>query len=157
MKGGGFLFEIPMPFIWLIIAVVLGVMEAVTVSLISVWFAIGALAAIIPAYFGVPVWGQILVFLAVSAIAFAFTKRFFKDVVKVKKQPTNSDSLIGTEGIVTAEINNLEGRGKVYISGLTWSAKSFDGETIPEGAVVTVEKIEGVTLFVKTNNPAKAE
>ncbi|MBQ8788832.1 MAG: NfeD family protein [Oscillospiraceae bacterium] len=150
------MFEIPMPFIWLIVAVILGIMEAVTVSLISVWFAIGALAAIIPAYFGVPFWGQILVFLAVSAIAFAFTKRFFKDVVKVKKQPTNSDGLIGTDGIVTAEINNLEGAGKVYISGLTWSARSKNGETIPEGAVVTVDKIEGATLVVEVKELAKA-
>ncbi|MBR3952054.1 MAG: NfeD family protein [Oscillospiraceae bacterium] len=151
------MFEIPMPFVWLIIAVILGVIEAVTVSLISVWFAVGALAAIIPAYFGVPLWGQILVFLAVSAVAFAFTKRFFKDVVKVKKQPTNSDSLIGTDGIVTAEINNLEGKGKVYISGLTWSARAFDGKDIPEGAVVKVERIEGATLIVTISNPEKAD
>ena len=150
------MFEIPMPFVWLLIAVVLGVIEAVTVSLVSIWFAIGALVAIIPAYFGVPVWGQILVFLAVSAIAFAFTKRFFKDIVKVKKQPTNSDSLIGTDGIVTAEINNLEGTGKVYISGLTWSAKAFDGKNIPEGAVVTARKIEGATLIVETKELAEA-
>lgn len=144
-----------MPLVWLILAVVLGVAEAVTISLISIWFAIGAVAAIIPAYFGVPIWGQILVFLAVSAIAFAFTKRFFKDIVKVKKQPTNSDSLIGTDGIVTAEINNLEGTGKVYISGLTWSAKSLNGEDIPEGAVVTARKIEGATLVVETKELAK--
>lgn len=145
-----------MPLVWLILAVVLGVAEAVTISLISIWFAIGAVAAIIPAYFGVPIWGQILVFLAVSAIAFAFTKRFFKDIVKVKKQPTNSDSLIGTDGIVTAEINNLEGTGKVYISGITWSAKSLNGEDIPEGAVVTARKIEGATLVVETKELAKA-
>ena len=145
-----------MPFVWLLFAVILGVAEAVTVSLVSIWFAIGAVAAIIPAYFGVPLWGQILVFLAVSAISFAFTKRFFKDIVKVKKQPTNSDSLIGTDGIVTAEINNLEGAGKVYISGLTWSAKSKNGEKIPEGAVVTVYKIEGATLIVEVKNLAEA-
>ena len=138
-----------MPFVWLVVAVILGVIEAVTVSLISVWFAIGALAAIIPAYFGVPVSGQILVFLAVSAVAFAYTKRFCKAVGKVKKQPTNSDSLIGSDGIVTTEINNLEGSGKVFISGLTWSARSEDGNNIPEGAVVTVFRIEGVTLVVK--------
>ena len=147
--------EISMPIAWLLVAVVLGIIEAVTVSLVSIWFAIGALIAIIPAYFGVPIWGQVLVFLAASAIAFAFTKRFFKDVVKVKKQPTNFDSLIGTDGIVTAEINNLEGTGKVFISGLTWSAKSFDGESIPEGSVVTVKKIEGVTLIVKTKELKK--
>lgn len=150
------MFEISMPFFWLILAVILGVIEALTVSLISVWFAIGALAAIIPAYFNVPIWGQILVFLAVSAIAFAFTKRFFKDVIKVEKQPTNSDSLIGTDGIVTSCINNLEGAGKVFISGLTWSAKSETGEDIPEGAVVTVLKIEGATLVVKIKDLANA-
>lgn len=149
------LFEIPMPFVWLIIAVVLGIIEAATVSLVSVWFAVGALAAIIPAYFGAPLWGQILVFLAVSAISFAFTRRFFKDVVKVKKQPTNVDSLIGTDGIVTAEINNLEGGGKVYISGLTWSAKSDDGFIISDGEVVTVKRIEGVTLIVEPKELAK--
>ena len=147
--------EISMPIVWLLIAVVLGVIEAVTVSLVSIWFAIGALVAIIPAYFGVPIWGQILVFLAASAIAFAFTKRFFKDVVKVKKQPTNFDSLIGTDGIVTTEINNLDGKGKVYISGLTWSAKAADGKNIPEGAVVVARKIEGVTLVVETKELKK--
>ena len=150
------MFEIPMPLVWLILAVILGVAEAVTISLISIWFAIGAVAAIIPAYFGVPFWGQILIFLAASAVAFAFTKRFFKDIVKVKKQPTNSDSLIGTDGIVTSEINNLAGAGKVYISGLTWSARALDGNNIPEGAVVTARKIEGATLVVETKELVKA-
>lgn len=150
------MFEIPMPFVWLIIAVMLGILEAVTVSLVSVWFAVGAVAAIIPAYFGAPLWSQILVFLAVSAISFAFTRRFFKDVVKVKKQPTNVDGLIGTDGIVTAEINNLEGGGKVYISGLTWSARTADGKGVPEGAVVTVCKIEGATLIVEEKELEKS-
>ena len=149
------MFEIPMPFIWLIVAVVLGVIEAITVSLISVWFAVGALAAIVPAYFGAPFWVQIFVFLAVSTISFAFTKRFFKDVVKVKKQPTNADSILGTDGIVTSEINNLEGVGKVYISGLTWSARSENGEKIFEGAVVTAKRIEGATLVVEIKELAK--
>lgn len=143
------MFEISMPFVWLIVAVILGIIEAATVSLVSIWFALGALVAIIPAYFGVQLWGQILVFLAVSAIAFAFTRRFFKDIIKVRKQPTNFDGLIGMDGIVTADINNLEGGGKVYISGLTWSARSKNGENISEGAVVTIDKIEGATLIVE--------
>lgn len=146
-----------MAFVWIVIAVVLGIIEAATVSLVSVWFAIGALAAIIPAFFDAPIWVQILVFLAVSAISFTFTRRFFKEVIKVKKQPTNADGLIGQDGIVTTEINNLEGSGKVYISGLTWSAKSSDGEIIPEGAVITAEKIEGVTLIVKIKELTEAE
>lgn len=141
--------EISMPFVWIAVAVVLGIIEAVTVSLISIWFAVGAAAAVIPAFLGAEIWVQIIVFLAVSAVCFIFTRKFFKDVIKVKKQPTNADSIIGTDGIVTAAIDNLEGLGKVYISGLTWSAKSFDGSEIPEGAVVTVKKIEGATLIVE--------
>lgn len=148
--------EINMAFVWIVLAVVLGIIEAATVSLVSIWFAIGAIVAIIPAYFGAPIWVQILVFLVVSAVCFVFTKRFFKDVIKVKKQPTNADGLIGEDGIVTAEIDNLSGEGKVFISGLTWSARSSNGENIPEGAVVTVRKIEGVTLIVKVKELAEA-
>ncbi|MBR5309634.1 MAG: NfeD family protein [Oscillospiraceae bacterium] len=149
--------ELNMAIIWIVIAVILSIIEAITVSLVSIWFAVGAVAAVIPAYFGAPIWVQILVFLAVSAVSFAFTRRFFKDVVKVKKQPTNADSLIGKDGIVTAEINNLSGGGKLFISGLTWSAKSANGEDIPEGAVATVKKIEGVTLVVKAKDLSKNE
>lgn len=147
--------EISMPLVWFALAAVLGIVEAMTVSLVSIWFALGAVAAIIPAFFNVPIWGQILVFLVVSALAFAFTRKFLKDVIKVKKQPTNSDVLIGADGMVTADVNNLEGTGKVYISGLTWSARSENGENIPKGTVVTINKIEGVTLIVKTKELEK--
>lgn len=134
--------------VWLGIAVVLGILEAATVALICIWFAIGALAAMIPAYFGAPLWVQILVFLVISAVCLAFTKTFFKDVVKTKKQPTNTDRLIGTDGVVSSKIDNLQGTGKVYISGLTWSARTIDGSGAEEGDIVTVEKIEGATLYV---------
>lgn len=147
--------EISMPLVWFALAAVLGIIEAMTVSLVSIWFALGAVAAIIPAFLNVPIWGQILVFLVVSALAFAFTRKFLKDVIKVKKQPTNSDVLIGADGMVTADVNNLEGTGKVYISGLTWSARSENGENIPKGTVVTINKIEGVTLIVKTKELEK--
>lgn len=141
-----------MVFVWLAIAVVLGIFEAVTVALVSIWFAIGAVAAMIPAYFNAPLWAQITVFLIVSALCFAFTRPFFKKVIRVKRQPTNADGLIGQEGIATEGIENIECRGKVFISGLTWSARSENGELIPEGAVVTVKKIEGATLVVEHKN-----
>ena len=138
-----------MLFVWLGLAVILGIFEAATVALVSIWFAIGAVAAMIPAYFGASVWVQVAVFLVVSAVCFALTKTFFKNVVKVEKQPTNSDGLIGKEGIVTEEINNLECKGKVFISGLTWSAHSVTGENIPKDSIVVVDRIEGVTLMVE--------
>ena len=141
-----------MVFVWLVIAVVLGVFEAATVALVSIWFAIGAVAAMVPAYFNAPFWVQILVFILVSALCFVFTRPFFKKIIRVNKQPTNVDRLVGQEGVATDDIENIECRGKVFISGLTWSARSETGELIPQGAVVTVKKIEGATLVVKRKN-----
>ena len=138
-----------MVFVWLVIAVVLGIFEAATVALVSIWFAIGAVAAMVPAYFNAPFWVQILVFILVSALCFVFTRPFFKKIIRVNKQPTNVDRLVGQEGVATDDIENIECRGKVFISGLTWSARSETGELIPQGAVVTVKKIEGATLVVK--------
>ena len=141
-----------MVFVWLVIAVVLGIFEAATVALVSIWFAIGAVAAMVPAYFNAPFWVQILVFILVSALCFVFTRPFFKKIIRVNKQPTNAEKLVGQEGGATDDIENIECRGKVFISGLTWSARSETGELIPQGAVVTVKKIEGATLVVKRKN-----
>ena len=141
-----------MVFVWLVIAVVLGIFEAATVALVSIWFAIGAVAAMVPAYFNAPFWVQILVFILVSALCFVFTRPFFKKIIRVNKQPTNVDRLVGQEGVATDDIENIECRGKVFISGLTWSARSETGELIPQGAVVTVKKIEGATLVVELKN-----
>ena len=141
-----------MVFVWLVIAVVLGIFEAATVALVSIWFAIGAVAAMVPAYFNAPFWVQILVLILVSALCFVFTRPFFKKIIRVNKQPTNVDRLVGQEGVATDDIENIECRGKVFISGLTWSARSETGELIPQGAVVTVKKIEGATLVVKRKN-----
>ena len=141
-----------MVLVWLVIAVVLGIFEAATVALVSIWFAIGAVAAMVPAYFNAPFWVQILVFILVSALCFVFTRPFFKKIIRVNKQPTNVDRLVGQEGVATDDIENIECRGKVFISGLTWSARSETGELIPQGAVVTVKKIEGATLVVKRKN-----
>ena len=141
-----------MVFVWLVIAVVLGIFEAATVALVSIWFAIGAVAAMVPAYLNEPCWVQILVFILVSALCFVFTRPFFKKIIRVNKQPTNVDRLVGQEGVATDDIENIECRGKVFISGLTWSARSETGELIPQGAVVTVKKIEGATLVVKRKN-----
>ena len=141
-----------MVFVWLVIAVVLGIFEAATVALVSIWFAIGAVAAMVPAYFNAPFWVQILVFILVSALCFVFTRPFFKKIIRVNKQPTNVDRLVGQEGVATDDIENIECRGKVFISGLTWRARSETGELIPQGAVVAVKKIEGATLVVKRKN-----
>ena len=135
---------------WLILAVVLIVVEASTYSLISVWFAVGALAAIIPALIsGKAVWAQFAVFVVVSAVSLAFTRKFLKKVLHYNPEPTNADQVIGKQAVVKEEINNIIETGKVTVMGLDWSARSADDSLITVGEVVSVKEISGVKLIVE--------
>ena len=138
-----------MPLIWLLIAVALCLIEALTVDLVAVWFAAGSLAAIIPSLFDTPFWVQFLVFLAVSLVCLVFTRPLVVDVLKVRKTSTNADRVIGMIGVVTVAINNITGSGRVLVNGLDWAARSDDGTPIEEQESVLIKKIEGVTLIVE--------
>ncbi len=131
---------------WLILAVVLFVVEASTANLVSVWFGIGALFAIIPASLN---WGiaiQAVVFLVVSLVALALIFPVMNK--KKQKQATNADRIIGQEGIITEEVNAILGKGQVKVMGSIWSAKSLDASVIAEGTKVKIAGIEGVKAVV---------
>ncbi len=134
---------------WLVISAAAGVIEASTAGLLSIWFSIGALAAIIPAWAGFSFNAQIVVFIAASSLSLIFTRPFFKRVLRVKNTPTNADMLIGTKAAVIAEIDNIRGQGRVRAGGLDWEARSANGAKIEKGAVVKVADIRGVTLIVE--------
>ena len=141
-------FEFSMTLFWVIAMVVFLVVEAVTVGLASIWFAVGALIAMFTAMVGAPIWLQILVFLAVSAVTLYFTRPLVKKYVNGKVQPTNADMLIGKECRVTETIDNIAGTGAVYVDGKTWSARCENDEVIPEGMLVKAIRIDGVKLIV---------
>ncbi|WMJ83942.1 NfeD family protein [Oscillospiraceae bacterium LTW-04] len=138
-----------MPLTWLLIAIALGVMEAVTIDLVAIWFALGALVTIIPAAMGLPFWMQLIVFLAVSLVTLFFTRPIAANVLRVKKVSTNADRIIGMIGVVTHPINNIAGEGRVLVNGLEWSARSDDGAPIPEKENVLIKAIEGVKVIVE--------
>ena len=145
--------EMSMTTFWIIAMVVFLVIEAVTVGIVSVWFAIGALFAMVTAMLGANLWVQITVFLVVSAIALYFTRPLVKKFVNNKVEPTNADMLIGKECRVVETIDNLSGTGAVYVDGKTWTARSADEEIITEGQLVKAERIEGVKLIVSKIAP----
>lgn len=145
--------EMSMTTFWIIAIVVFLVIEAVTVGIVSVWFAIGALFAMVTAMLGANLWVQITVFLIVSAIALYFTRPLVKKFVNNKVEPTNADMLIGKECRVVETIDNLSGTGAVYVDGKTWTARTVDEEIIPEGQLVKAERIEGVKLIVSKIAP----
>lgn len=134
--------------LWLVLTVVFLIAEAATVTVISLWFAAGSLVAMAAALLGAGVWLQALVFLAVSAAALTALRPLVRKYLTPKLSATNIDSVIGSAGIVTADIDNIAASGQVKLNGMEWTARSTSGNPIPQGTRVTVDRIEGVKLFV---------
>ena len=132
--------------LWLMLFVVFLVLEAGTVAMVSLWFAVGALAALAASLLGAAMWLQITVFLAVSVTLLALLWKKFR--AKVSGAKTNIDSVIGAEGYVTEAIDNLSYTGRVKLGGITWAARSTSGEPLAEGSLVRVDRVEGVKVFV---------
>lgn len=131
---------------WLILFVILLVIELFTVNLVSIWFAVGALAAGLVSYFIDNMMIQIAVFIIVSAISLLLTNKFVEKLRNGKIIPTNLDRVIGKIGIVTEEITKLE-PGEVKVDGKRWSAIST--KKIKVGRKVEILSIDGVKLHVK--------
>ncbi|MBQ9881667.1 MAG: NfeD family protein [Synergistes sp.] len=134
---------------WLIVAVAAGVLEAVTVGLVSVWFSVGAAAAAFSAAFGLRFDVQMAVFIAASIVSLLLTRPFLKKVLHVKKTPTNAEKVIGQRGVVTSQIDNVFEKGRVLADGLEWEARSEDGSRLEKGDIVIVKELRGVKLIVK--------
>ena len=136
-------------FIWLALMVVFLIVEAACpIHLVSIWFAAGSLVAAIASMLHGQLWLQILLFLVVSGGLLACLWPFVKKFLRPHLTKTNVDSVIGTEGYVTEAIDNLSATGQVKLGGMYWSARSTAGQPIPVGALVRVDRIEGVKAFV---------
>ncbi len=136
-------------YLWLIIAVLLAVVEGATLSLTTIWFALGALAAWIAQMFNFSWSIQIGVFVLVSGLMLIFTRPLVKKYLKIGKVKTNAEELIGKEAIVTEEINNINAQGKIKVKGQIWTARSNNNNKIKKDTIVEVLRIEGVKLIVK--------
>ena len=123
--------------------------EAVTVGLVSVWFAGGALAAMLAASLSAPLWLQITVFIVISAVLLYFTRPIVRKLLSGKNKETNLDRIIGKTVIVSEKVDNDAETGKCMIAGVSWSLRSDDGSVIEAGEKVTVDRVEGVKLIVK--------
>ena len=134
--------------IWLIVLVVCLVVEISTLGLTSIWFAGGALLAMLIAMIRGPLWLQVLIFLVTSVVLLIFTRPIARKYFNKNREKTNVNSKIGKQAIVTVTIDNLKGEGQIVTEGMEWTARSLDSSVIEEGSVVTIEKIEGVKAIV---------
>lgn len=135
--------------IWFVLLIAFGVTEAVTVQLVSVWFAIGSLGALIASFSGASFSVQVTVFIIVSIICIVATRPTVKKLHSKSIQSTNADRCIGQDAVVIEEIDNMNSTGQVKVNGNVWTARSENNEIIPKDSIVKTIKIEGVKLIVK--------
>lgn len=134
--------------IWLVLMVVFLIAESQSVTMVSLWFAAGALGALIAELCGAELWLQIVIFFAVSIVLLASLRPIARKYFTPKITKTNVDSIVGQTGLVTADIDNVSAHGQVKLGAMEWTARSTSGENIPKGTLVKVDKIEGVKAFV---------
>jgi len=135
---------------WLVLLVIFVLIEALTVSLVTIWFAVGAVAAFIASMLGANILVQWLVGIGVSAVVLMLVRPMARKQLKRGVEPTNVDSMVGKTCIVKEEIDNLKATGQVVIGDLEWSAKSVDDKVvIPVDSKVVIEKVEGVKVYVR--------
>lgn len=136
--------------IWLILLILFIGVEAATLGLTSIWFAGGALVALLAAALKAPIWLQVVLFLVTALLLLIFTRPVAVKYFNKDREKTNVDSIVGKQAIVTAQIDNLMAQGKVVVAGQEWSARSIEeGIAIAEGTVVIIEAVSGVKLLVR--------
>ena len=133
---------------WLVLTIVFLLAEASTVTLVSLWFAIGSVGALIVALLHGAVWLQITVFVLVSALLLMLLRPLVRKFMTPRLTPTNVDSVIGSTGLVTVAIDNVTAAGQVKLGAMYWSARSTSGAPIPEDTLIRVDRVEGVKVFV---------
>ena len=134
---------------WAVATVAFIILELATVGLASIWFALGALCALIAALLGAPLWLQIVWFVIISVATLLLTRPLAKKYINSKTMATNADRVIGRRAVVKERIDELSGTGAVLADGKMWSARTVDGRSAEPGDVVIVREIRGVKLIVE--------
>ena len=134
---------------WLALMIVFVVVEALTFQLTTVWAALASLAMIFICKTEIAFKWQLLLFLIITIVLIVFTRPFAVKKLKLGKDATNVNSLLGQDVLVTKAVSKFEkGEGKTT-NGVVWTITSADSQDISEGSVCTVEKVDGNTLSVK--------
>lgn len=132
---------------WLVVALIMGAVEAGTTALVTMWFVVGALAAFLAAFLGAGAAVQLVVFLAVSLLCLALIRP-----VAVRHRnagPSAEPSMVGASALVTEAIPE-SGTGRVETADhMSWAARAADGAGIGVGESVRVVAQESIVLVVE--------
>lgn len=148
----GTFFALADPFIvlWVVLIIVFIIGELISVGLTSIWFAAGALIALIAAVIGAGPVVQFVLFLAVSIILLASTRSWAQKYINSRTQSTNADRIIGERIRIAERVSNIDQTGMALVQGKEWTVRTrTDSETIEEGQYARVVEISGVKLIVE--------
>lgn len=134
--------------VWLVLLLFFILAEAATVTIVSLWFAVGALVAMIASMLGAQVWLQTVLFVGVSLILLLSLRPITRKYFTPRLVKTNVDSLPGSQGLVITKIDNVTSQGQVKLGAMEWTARSTTGQVIEVGTRIRVDRIEGVKVFV---------
>jgi membrane protein implicated in regulation of membrane protease activity len=135
--------------VWTVMAIGMGVGEMFTAGFFLLPFAIGAAASAILAWAGVgDLLSQALVFFGVSAVSFAYLRRYVQRQDAMEQPRVGANRWAGATGLVLAEIDANLGTGMVRIDGEEWRATTDSGERLQPGTQVVVREVRGARLVV---------
>ena len=135
--------------VWLAAFVILIGIEAATLNLCTIWFAIGALVSFFLTFTGMGRYGQVAVFFIVSCVLLIFTRPLAVRYINKNTVKTPVEGLGGKKARITEAVDNDRAAGAAVVEGQEWTARSADGSPIEKGALVEITEIQGVKLMVR--------
>ncbi len=142
-----FLNEYLMIIVWAVILIGTILIEFETSDLVTIWFSVGAIGALIAAALGLNIVGQIAIFIAVSFVLLILTRPMTKRFMDKEVVKTNADRMVGMHGVVITEIP-FDGKGEVRVDSQIWTAFSTKKEAIPVNIRIVILDIVGNKLLV---------
>ena len=136
------------PIFWLIAAIGFLVLEGMTFSMVSIWFAAGSAAALLSCLFWPSFRVQAVVFIVVSILCLAAFKPL-ADKLRRKHIPTNGDRSLGREAKVLTPVSAGK-TGRVRLDGVDWNARCVTpGDILNPGDHCRVTEIHSTLLLVE--------
>lgn len=137
-------------YFWVIVLIVCLVVESLTPQLVTIWFAAGAVGALIAAYVGASPVTQFGIFLLLSIVMLAAFRPLVRGVLKTGKDKTNADRILDQKAVVIQTIDNRAETGQIRVMGQIWTARSaHDDICFQTGDTVIVRSISGVKAMVE--------
>lgn len=136
-----------MQILWLAAVIAFIILEAVTYQMLSIWFVVGSIGALIAALCGAEFWVQMTVFLALSVVLLIVFRPLAVKKLKTNFK-TNADAAVGKKVIITQEVDNVKGTGEAKLDGMVWTVRTESDKVLSVGDVAEVKRIEGVKLIV---------